>query len=73
MSANEWVGKMDEQDFEGTLVLEKLAEIGQVDAFFEAIDSDDFGRAKALMNRAGIDAETIAIVLKMMNDSGGEY
>jgi len=33
---------MDESDFEGTLVLEKLAGINQVEAFFDAIDSDDF-------------------------------
>ena len=37
---------MDENDFEGTLVLEKLAEIDKVDAFYEAIDSDDFAKAK---------------------------
>lgn len=60
---------MDESDFEGTLVLEKLAEIGRVDAFFEAVDADDFGRAKALMKRAGVDSETIAIVLRKMEDS----
>ena len=40
---------MKEDDLEGTLVLEKLAEIGKVDAFFEAVDSDDFGKAQALM------------------------
>jgi len=50
---------MDEADFEGTLVLEKLAEIGKLDAFFGAIDSDDFKMAKQLMQRAGIDSETI--------------
>lgn len=60
---------MEEKDFEGTLVLEKLAEIGKVDAFFEAIDSDDFDRAKSLMKRANIDTETIAIVLKKMIDA----
>lgn len=59
---------MEEKDFEGTLVLEKLAEIGKVDAFFEAIDSDDFGRARSLMKKAGIDTETISIVLKQMED-----
>lgn len=64
---------MDETDFEGTLVLEKLAEIGKVDAFFEAIDSDDFGRAKALMKRANVDSETIATVLKKMGDADGEH
>jgi hypothetical protein len=59
---------MDEEDFEGTLVLEKLAEIGKVDAFFEAIDADDFVKAKSLMKRAKIDAETIALVLRKMED-----
>lgn len=64
---------MNEDDFEGTLVLEKLAEIGKVDEFYEAIDSDDFSKAKSLMKRANIDAETIAIVLKKMGDADGEH
>jgi iron uptake system EfeUOB component EfeO/EfeM len=64
---------MDENDFEGTLVLEKLAEIGKLDAFFEAIDSDDFGKAKSLMKRSGVDAETIAVVMKKMGDADGEH
>lgn len=59
---------MDESDFEGTAVLEKLAEIGKVDAFFEAIDADNFGRAKALMKQAQLDSETIQIVLKKMEE-----
>jgi iron uptake system EfeUOB component EfeO/EfeM len=63
---------MKEEDFEGSLVLEKLAEIRKVEAFFEAIDSDDFSRAKALMKKANIDSETIAIVLKKMNEADGE-
>lgn len=64
---------MDEQDFEGTLVLEKLAEIGEVDAFFEAVDGDDFATAKTLMKRAKLDDETIAMVLKKMNDADGQH
>lgn len=64
---------MDEQDFEGTLVLEKLAQIDQVDAFFEAIDSDDFQKASKLMKRAGVDSETIAMVLNKMGDADGEH
>lgn len=64
---------MEESDFEGTLVLEKLAEIGKLDAFFEAIDSDDFEKAKALMKRANVDSETIAIVLKKMHEADGEH
>lgn len=64
---------MDESDFEGTVVLEKLAEVHKLDEFFEAIDSDDFATAKALMKKAEIDVETIAIVLKKMKDADGNH
>ena len=57
---------MQEKDFEGTLVLEKLASIDKVDAFYEAVDADDHRKAVSLMRRAGVDVETIAIVLKRM-------
>lgn len=60
---------MDEQDFEGTLVLEKLAAIDKVDAFFEAVDSDDFRRAESLMRLARVESETIAIVLRKMAEA----
>ena len=60
---------MDEKDFEGTLVLEKLAEIGKVDEFLEAVDADDFRRAKSLMKKANIDSATIAVVLQKMGDA----
>jgi len=60
---------MEESDFEGTLVLEKLAEIDLIDAFYDAIDSDDFVRAKSLMKRADVDSATIAIVLKKMREA----
>lgn len=59
---------MNEDDFEGTLVLEKLAAIHKVDDFFEAIDSDDLVLAKSLMKQANIDSQTISMVLKMMSD-----
>ena len=64
---------MDESDFEGTLVLERLAEIGRLEDFFDAIDSDDAERATALMRRAKIDAATIAIVLRKMDAADGEH
>lgn len=64
---------MDESEFEGTLVLEKLAEIDKVDEFFEAIESDDFDRAKSLLKKARVDSDTIAIVLKKMNEANGEH
>lgn len=64
---------MTEDDFEGTLVLEKLAEIDKVEAFFDAIDSDDAQKAQQLMRKAGLDAATIQIVLKKMADADGEH
>jgi hypothetical protein len=64
---------MEESDFEGTLVLEKLAEIGKVEDFFDAIDSDDFARARSLMQRANLSPRDIAIVLQKMEDADGEH
>ncbi len=64
---------MNENNFEGTLVLEKLAEIEMVDEFFEAVDADDFDKAKRLMHKAGIDLETIAVVLKKMREASDEH
>jgi hypothetical protein len=64
---------MDDTDFEGTLVLEQLAAIGEVESFFDAIDSDDVQRATLLMKRAKIDAPTIATVIRKMEESDGEH
>lgn len=63
---------MNEDDFEGTLVLEKLAEIGKVEEFFDAVDSDDLARAQSLLRRAKVDLETIAVVLKKIQNSDGD-
>ncbi len=63
---------MDEDIFEGTLVLEQLAEIDAVEAFYEAVDSDDFSGAARLMRRAGVDAATIDRVLAEMQNGDGE-
>jgi hypothetical protein len=64
---------MDERDFEGTLVLEQLAEIGRVEDFFDAVDSDDVQRAASLMKKANIDASTIAMVIKKIEDGDDEH
>ena len=64
---------MDENDFDGTLVLEQLAAIGQIDEFFDAIDADDVARATALMKRADIDASTIATVVRKIEAGDGEH
>ncbi|MBC7387354.1 MAG: hypothetical protein H7301_14475 [Cryobacterium sp.] len=63
---------MEDEAFEGTLVLEKLAEIGKFEDFFDAVDSDDFAKAKALMKLAKVDSETISIVLMKMASPAGE-
>jgi hypothetical protein len=54
-------------------VLERLAEIGCVEAFFDAIDSDDVPRAVTLMKKADLDASTIAVVVKKMKAADGEH
>lgn len=64
---------MDETDFEGTLVLEQLAEIGRLEDFFDAIDADDVDRAVKLMKRAQIDGPTIATVVKKMRAADGDH
>lgn len=57
---------MDESDFDGSLVLERLAENHLLDDFWVAIDSDDFEMAASLMKRVSFDSNTIAIVLDKM-------
>lgn len=60
-------------DFEGTLVLEKLAAIDKVDEFLDAVDSDDIARAKSLMKAARIDASTIATVVRKIEEGDSEH
>jgi hypothetical protein len=64
---------IDDDDFEGTLVLEQLAAIDRIDEFFAAIDADDVERATALMREADVDPPTIAIVVRKMLESDGEH
>lgn len=58
---------------EGTLVLEQLAAISMVEDFFDAIDSDDVGRAVRLMKKAKVDAKTIAIVVRKIEESDDNH
>ncbi|MEY4094956.1 MAG: hypothetical protein RLZZ53_2155 [Acidobacteriota bacterium] len=64
---------MSESDFDGTIVLEQLARIDKVDEFMDAIDSDDEPRATGLLRQAGVDPDTIAIVLKKMRQADGQH
>lgn len=56
----------DEDLFEGTSILESLAAVGKLDAFFEAVDSDDQERAAMLMKVAKVEPRAIAWVLRRM-------
>lgn len=60
---------MDKEYFEGSLVLEKLAQIHKLDEFYDAIDSDDFSAARSLMLEAGLSLPAIEIVLNKMKHS----
>ena len=64
---------MDKNDFEGTLVLEKLARVGALEDFMAAADSVNLEKAAELMRSAGVDEETITIVLEKMQDPFDEH
>jgi len=64
---------VDKIDFEGSLVLEKMARVDKMEEFMDAVDDNDLTRAKALMREAAIDAETIKIVLKKMASEDDEH
>jgi hypothetical protein len=48
-----------------------LAEIDKVDEFLDAVDSDNFAKAARLMRKAGVDTQTIEMVLEKMNEVDG--
>lgn len=62
---------MKEEDFEGSVVLERLAAMNLVDEFFDAVDSDDLTEILALLRQAGIDDETIEEVLNQIEEFNG--
>ena len=64
---------MDESDFEGSLVLEQLARIDKLEEFMDAVDDDDLKRAKAFMQEAGVDEETVQAVLRKMANEDDEH
>lgn len=62
---------MDESNFEGSIILEKLATLNLLDDFFEAIDSDDMKEVILLLRQADIDEETIEEVLSQIEEENG--
>ena len=57
---------------EGSEILEKLAEVNRVEEFMSAVDSDDFHAVEGLLQFAGVDEDSIAWVLKEMQESTGQ-
>ncbi len=64
---------MNEEDFEGSLILEMLADQNLIDDFYEAIDSDNIPKAMALMRKANVDEKTIVIAMRKMRESDGKH
>jgi hypothetical protein len=62
---------MNETDFEGSRVLEMLAEVDLLDEFYEAIDDDNISKAVMLMRKAQIDEETIDMTIEKIQESSG--
>ena len=57
-----------------TKTFAKLAELPSKDGKLTLkLVADDFDRAKSLMKRARVDAETLALVLKKMADADGQH
>lgn len=59
---------MNEENFEGTLILEKMAELSKLEDFFDAIDSDDFVKVKKLLKLAQIDDSTIEVLMSKIKN-----
>ncbi|MDZ4084918.1 MAG: hypothetical protein U1E10_18390 [Bdellovibrionales bacterium] len=59
-------------EYDGSQVLEKLAEIDALEAFYDAVDSDDFSAAVSLLKKAKIDKETIDLVIRAMREADGD-
>lgn len=51
-------------EFEGSELLEKLAEHDLVDDFLEAVDSDDFGKIVKILRQADVNEEMIKLLLE---------
>jgi hypothetical protein len=55
-------------DYEGSLVLEKLAELDLLDRFWEAVDQDDIRSAERLLRRTELSGHEILTTLKKIRD-----
>jgi hypothetical protein len=59
---------MNEDDFEGSLILEKLAELGLLEEFYSAVDADSINEVAELLREAEIDEDTIQEVMTKIQE-----
>lgn len=59
---------MNGYGFEGDIILEKLAEIGKVEEFYEAVDSDNFSKIEEPLKLVNASSETIQVVFEEMGN-----
>ena len=64
---------MSQINFEGTDILEQLAEFDMLDPFYEAVDSDDFDKVGWIMRSAGFNREDIVLVLKLIKEADSRH
>lgn len=59
---------MDKMDFEGSIILEKLAEVDLLEDFFESVDADNLLKVESLLREAEVDEDTIEEVLRQIEE-----
>lgn len=57
------------KDDQGSLVLEKLAEVGLIDEFYSAIDSDNFSKIEEILTSIGVAEGEISSIISQVTDS----
>lgn len=55
-------------NFEGSELLETLVEKNLLEDFMAAVDSDNLSEVAAILDEAGIDEETIQLVIKKIEN-----
>ncbi len=59
---------MTQDDFEGSLILEKLASVRLMDDFFDAVDSDDLESVVSLLEEVDVDEDSIEEILRKIKE-----
>ncbi len=59
---------MNKDEYEGSSVLEILAQEGLIDDFYEAVDSDNIEKAISVMRKAQIEEDVIELTIRQILD-----